>query len=254
MKIALLQSDLAWENPAKNRAKFQSMIEKLPADVDLVVLPEMFSTGFSMNAEVVSEPMNGPTVSWLKSIAKDRNCALTGSIIITENNKFYNRLVFVLPNGELYSYDKRHLFSLANEAKIYTLGTEKLIINYRGFSICPLICYDLRFPVFSRNTTSYDLLLYVANWPTARLQAWDILLRARAVENLCYVVGVNRTGTDESAQDYTGHSQAIDYLGNYILEPKQESGAFIINIDKEKMLQTRLKLGFLDDLDRFELL
>ncbi|WP_162126930.1 nitrilase family protein [Flavobacterium phycosphaerae] len=253
MKIALIQTSLAWENPTENRSHLAQKITGFMEDVDLIVLPEMFSSGFTMNQKMVAETMDGETVSWLQHLAKAKDCAITGSLVIKENEKYYNRLVFIFPDGEIKTYDKRHLFTLAGENKIYTAGTEKLIIEYKGFKICPLICYDLRFPVFSRNVENYDLLLYVANWPKPRVNAWDILLKARAVENMCYAVGVNRVGTDNNNLEYVGHSQAVDFLGNYILEPQEADGVFIVDIDKEKMLETRQKLAFLEDKDDFKI-
>lgn len=254
MKVALIQAPLVWENPEENRKYFEEKIHSIQEEIDLVVLPEMFSTGFTMHPEKVAETMEGETVSLLKSFAKAKNTAITGSLVIRENEKFYNRLVFVFPSGDIQTYDKRHLFSLAGEEKIYTSGKEKLIVAYRGWKICPLVCYDLRFPVFSRNVENYDLLLYVANWPTPRIPAWDILLKARAVENICYTIGVNRIGEDGNNHPYPGHSQAVDFLGNYILEPQRSEGIFIVDVDKNKMLETREKLGFLDDKDHFMLL
>jgi predicted amidohydrolase len=162
-------------------------------------------------------------------------------------------LVFVFPNGELQFYDKRHLFTLAGEDKVYTSGKEKLIVDYLGWKICPLVCYDLRFPVFARNIENYDLLLYVANWPKPRINAWDILIKARSVENMCYTIGVNRVGLDSNNLEYIGHSQVVDYLGNSILEPQELEAAFIVELNKDQMLETRKKLGFLNDLDSFEM-
>lgn len=254
MKIALIQAPLVWENPEENRKYFEDKINSIQEEIDLVVLPEMFSTGFTMHPEHVAETMDGETISVLKSLAKTKNTAITGSLIIRENGKFYNRLVFVFPSGEIKKYDKRHLFSLAGEEKIYASGTEKLIIEYKGWKICPLICYDLRFPVFSRNVEDYDLLIYVANWPIQRIQAWDILLKARAVENMCYTVGVNRIGEDGNNYPYSGHSQVVDFLGNYELEPQTSEGIFIADLNKDQMLETRQKLGFLNDRDFFSLL
>jgi predicted amidohydrolase len=253
MKIALIQSDLYWEDILKNRNSFESKINQLDSQVDLIVLPEMFSTGFTMNALLMAEAMNGETILWMKSVAKQRNCALTGSLIITENNQFYNRMLFVFPSGEIQHYDKRHLFSLAGEDRIYTSGTEKVIVDYLGWKICLQICYDLRFPVFTRNVENYDLILYVANWPKVRTNAWDILLKARAVENLSYVVGVNRIGLDAHNYEHLGHSQVVDYLGNYILNPQETEGVFIVELDKDVMLETRKKLDFLSDKDDFEI-
>ena len=161
--------------------------------------------------------------------------------------------MFVFPSGEIQCYDKRHLFSLAGEDKVYTSGREKLIVEYLGWKICPLICYDLRFPVFTRNVEEYDVLLYVANWPKQRINAWDILLKARSVENMCYAIGVNRIGFDNNNLQYNGHSQGVDFLGNYIMEPLETEGVFVIELNKDKLIETRNKLGFLNDRDGFEL-
>lgn len=253
MKIALIQSALFWENPTANRNYFEEKINTLTEKVDLIVLPEMFTSGFTMNPAAVAETMDGETITWLKILAKAKKCAITGSLIVIENNAFYNRMVFVFPTGVVQSYDKKHLFSLAGEDKVYVPGTEKVIIDYLGWKICPLICYDLRFPVFSRNVENYDLLLYVASWPKPRINAWDILIKARSVENMCYTIGVNRIGLDNANFEYVGHSQVVDFLGNYILEPQEKEAVFIIELDKEKMLETRKKLNFLGDRDHFEI-
>lgn len=253
MKVALIQSSLTWENPIANRNYFEEKINAINEKVDLIVLPEMFTTGFTMNPIKVAETMQGKTILWLQSLAKAKNSAITGSLIIKENNNFYNRLVFIFPSGEIQFYDKRHLFTLAGEDKVYTSGKEKLIVEYIGWKICPLVCYDLRFPVFARNIEDYDVLIYVANWPKTRINAWDILLQARSVENMCYTIGVNRIGLDASNFEYVGHSQAVDFLGNYILEPRETEGVFIVELNKEKLLDTRNKLGFLNDRDSFEL-
>ena len=252
MKIALIQIPLVWEDPKSNRAYIEQKINTLESDTDLVVLPEMFTTGFTMQPERVAETMQGETVLWMQSLAKAKNCAITGSLVIIEEGNYYNRLLFVFPSGEIHYYNKRHLFTLAGEDKSYTKGTQKLIIEYRGWKICPLICYDLRFPVFARNVEQYDLLLYVANWPTIRIQAWDTLLKARAVENISYTIGINRVGKDEKDYDYSGHSQVVDFLGNYTIEPQKTEGIFYAQLDKEALRQTRVKLGFLNDQDAFE--
>lgn len=254
MKIALFNTTLVWENPAENRTNFEQKINAITEEIDLIVLPKMFTSGFTMNSKKVAETMQGETVSLLIKLAKTKNCAITGSLVITENNNYYNRLLFVFPDGKIEFYDKRHLFTLAGEDIVYTSGKEKLIITYKGFKICPLICYDLRFPVFARNVENYDLLLYVANWPKTRVNAWDILLKARAVENMSYVIGVNRIGNDNNNLEYVGHTQAIDFLGNYLVEPQENEGVFIVEIDKEKQDETRSKLAFLNDKDEFELL
>ena len=253
MKIALIQSPLFWENPTANRNHFEEKINAIAEKVDLIVLPEMFTTGFTMNPAAVFETMEGETIQWLQLVAKVKNSAITGSLIIKEKNNYYNRLVFVFPSGEIQFYDKRHLFTLAGEDKVYTSGNKKWIVDYLGWKICPLICYDLRFPVFARNIEDYDVLIYVANWPKPRINAWDILLKARSVENMCYTIGVNRTGLDDNNLEYVGHSQTVDFLGNYILEPQEIVGVFIVELNKEKLLETRNKLGFLNDRDSFEL-
>lgn len=253
MKIALIQSDLYWEDVFKNRKSFESKINQIDSSVNLVVLPEMFSTGFTMNAPEVAETMEGETVLWLQSLAKQKNFAITGSLIILENEKYYNRMLFVFPSGKIEYYDKRHLFSLAGEDQFYTSGKEKVIVEYLDWKICLQVCYDLRFPVFARNVENYDLLLYVANWPKVRTNAWDTLLKARAIENLSYVAGVNRVGLDVNDYEHVGHSQVIDFLGNFILEPQETESVFIVELDKKAMIETRKKLDFLNDKDIFEI-
>lgn len=253
MKITLIQAPLLWENPTQNRNYFEGKINSITETIDLIVLPEMFTSGFTMNPKAVAESMQGETVSWLQALAKAKNAAITGSLVIQEKGNFYNRLVFVFPSGEIKTYDKKHLFTLAGEDKAYTSGTQKLIIEYQGFKICPLICYDLRFPVFARNTEDYDLLIYVANWPKPRINAWDALLKARAIENLCYTIGVNRIGDDPNQHHYPGHSQAIDFLGNYLIAPQENEGVFITTLNKNSLVATRQKFGFLNDRDAFML-
>ena len=197
--------------------------------------------------------MHGETVTWLQALAKAKKCAITGSVVIKENNNFYNRMLFIFPSGEIQFYDKKHLFTLAGEDKVYTSGTQKVIVKYLDWKICLQVCYDLRFPAFSRNLEDYDLLIYVASWPKIRTNAWDALLQARAIENMSYAIGVNRIGTDANGYEYIGHSQAVDFLGKYVLEPEQSEGIFMVVIEKEKMLETRQKLGFLNDKDSFEI-
>lgn len=254
MTISLIQAPLSWENPLDNRIYFEEKINDLGHRSDLVILSEMFTSGFTMNPKSVAETMNGATIQWLHNLASKNNLAITGSLVIEENGNYYNRMVFVFPNGTIEYYDKRHLFTLAGEHQTYQSGTSKTIVTYKEWNICLQICYDLRFPVFARNVESYDLLIYVANWPKVRTNAWDILLKARAVENLCYVVGVNRIGADDNNHQYIGHSQVVDELGNYLVEPSEIEGVFTTILNKNKMLETRSKLNFLNDRDDFQLL
>lgn len=253
MKIAIIQSSLFWENPKANRNQFEEKINDITDDVDLIVLPEMFSSGFTMQPQYVAETMQGETIAWLKHLAKAKNSAITGSLVITENDNFYNRLVFVFPSGEIQFYDKRHLFTLAGEDKVYTAGNKKLIVKYKGWKICPLICYDLRFPVFARNAEDYDVLIYVANWPEIRIKAWDALLKARAIENVSYTIGVNRIGEDSNKFEHNGHSQVVNFLGDYLLEPVETECIFIIELNKAELISARNKFDFLSDRDSFVL-
>jgi len=255
LEIVILQSDLVWENPIKNKENFNKKIRNITKKVDLIILPEMFTTGFTINAEKSAESMNGSTVKWMLDLADEKNALLMGSIVIKEKDNFYNRFIIAFPNGGLKYYDKRHLFSYAKEDKVYTAGKNKLIFEYKGFKICPLICYDLRFPVWSRNTEEVDLIIYIANWPNARIMAWDTLLKARAIENLCYVVGLNRVGVDKNNLIYVGHSAAYNALGETISNCKpntEDIGS--ISLDKNYITETRSKFRFLDDGDEFEIL
>lgn len=253
MTIALLQTNLLWENPLENRKAIEKQLLNVSELVDLIVLPEMFTSGFTMNPKAVAETMQGETIGWLQKIANEKNTAITGSLVIEENGNYYNRMVFVFPNGTMQHYDKRHLFTLAGENNQYSAGKDKVIVSFKGFKICLQVCYDLRFPVFSRNIEQYDVLIYVANWPKIRVNAWDILLKARAVENMCYVLGVNRIGFDGNNHEYNGHSQVIDELGNYTIEPFDNNEVKVVYLNKEEMLENRKKLNFLSDKDTFEL-
>lgn len=254
MKIALFQTKLAWENPQTNRNFIEEYFLNEDESFDLFILPEMFTTGFTMNPAAVAETMDGETMIWLKHLAKQKNCAITGSLVIKENENFYNRMVFVFPSGEVEFYNKRHLFTLAGEEKVYTKGTEKVIVNYNNWNICLQICYDLRFPVFARNVENYDLLLYVANWPETRIVAWGTLLKARAIENMCYTIGVNRIGEDANNLLYSGHSQVVDFMGNQIINCESELGIFVCELDKKPQTEIRQKLNFLNDKDDFSLI
>ena len=252
--IVGIQADLFWENPKKNLTFFEEKINSLPENTDLIVLPEMFTTGFTMNPEKVAEKMDGISVSWMLKIAAEKQIAITGSLVISDGANYYNRLIFVHPSGKIETYNKRHSFTLAGEHKVYTSGKEKLIVTYKGWRICPLICYDLRFPVWARNTENYDLLIFMANWPITRIKAWETLLKARAIENMSYVVGVNRTGKDANNYEYSGNSLAIDYLGEELSSlAKNEVGIISAIINKKNQAKVREALGFLNDMDSFHI-
>ncbi|WP_411029095.1 amidohydrolase [Spongiimicrobium sp. 3-5] len=252
LNVALIQSSLAWEAPQENRDAFSRKLEGLPPEVDLVVLPEMFSTGFTMTPQHVESNEGKNTLEWMIKMAGQKGCALVGSLSFAENGTYSNRLFFVEPNGEYHFYDKRHTFTLAGEDKVYRAGKQRLIVNYRGFKICPLICYDLRFPVWARNTELYDVVLYVANWPEPRISAWDTLLKARAIENMAYCIGVNRIGSDALGHRYPGHSAVYDMLGEQLGYATKETIIYA-TLDKTKLIETRKKLNFLADRDQFNL-
>lgn len=254
LTISLVQSDTVWEDVSMNLERLSQNIEHLKDDTDMIILPELFSTGFTMNASALAESMSGRGVTWMLEAAKTKNCVVIGSLLIEEDDKYYNRLIVAFPEGHTVHYDKRHLFSFAGEDKVFTAGKNKLIFEYKGFRICPLICYDLRFPVWARNTEEVDLIVFVANWPNARMLAWDTLLKARAIENLCYVIGVNRVGEDNNNLMYTGHSAVYDALGDTILT--FESGMSVtgsLTLDRDHIELTRRQFRFLEDQDRFEI-
>ncbi len=252
LNTALLQANLEWEKIEDNKALFERKIKELPQETDLIILPEMFSTGFSMNAENLAEPDKGPTFKWMQKMASEKDAAVTGSLIISDGGNFYNRLYFVYPDGSSQKYDKRHTFTLAKEDETYASGRDRLIVEYNGWKICPLVCYDLRFPVWARNTEDYDLLIYVANWPAARVVAWDALLKARAIENMSYCIGLNRVGRDGSDLNYVGHSAVYDCLGKQISSNLQETEfTELVKLNKQDLNDTRSQLKFLQDRDRF---
>lgn len=253
LKIIGIQANLVWENKQQNLLFFERKINKLPPDVHIIVLPEMFTTGFTMKPANIAEKITGTTVVWMQKIAKEKEVAICGSLVISEHNAFYNMFVFVHPSGKLETYTKRHSFTLANEDKVYTSGKEKLIINYKGWKLCPIICYDLRFPVWIRNTENYDLLICVANWPKPRIMAWQTLLKARAIENMCYTIGVNRTGIDINNNSYSGASLIIDFLGEELANLRENEIGFVEAIITKKTLKSvREKYGFLGDIDTFK--
>ena len=252
LKVAIIQSSLVWENPEKNRENFSSKLDSITSDVDLIVLPEMFTTAFTMTPWNIAKKEGEETVKWMKAESDRKNVALIGSMVYFADGHYYNRLWFIEPHGKSSCYDKRHTFTLAGEDKVYNRGKERIIIDYKGFRICPLICYDLRFPVWARNTENYDVLVYVANWPQPRINAWDALLKARAIENMAYVIGVNRTGMDNTGHNYPGHSTVNDVLGEPIMFSKEEKVLYA-TLSKKHISDAREKLKFLDDRDHFSL-
>lgn len=254
LRISLVQTDTIWEDVGANLERLSVKMDEIDKDTDLIILPELFSTGFTMQAKGVAESMTGKSVQWMLQQASNKSSLVTGSVLIEEKGHFYNRLIVAFPSGELKFYDKRHLFSFAGEDKVFKAGHERLIFEYKGFRICPLICYDLRFPVWSRNTDDIDLLIYVANWPDARMLAWDTLLKARAIENLCFVAAVNRVGVDNNDLVYTGHSVIVDAMGAALLtlEPAKEL-IQSYSIDKTHLHEVRNKFRFLEDSDEFEI-
>lgn len=264
MKITIIQTYLHWENPEKNRDHFDSLISSLKEKTDLIVLPEMFTTGFTMAPKKTAEPSKGPTLNWMKLKAGEKNAVITGSVAVEENGKFYNRLFWTEPNGDTDTYDKRHLFRVAHEEEHYSMGSKKIIKTIRGWKICPLICYDLRFPVWSRNksvktngyyTPSYDILIYVANWPEVRNYPWKQLLIARAIENQCYVVGVNRIGADGNNIPHSGDSMVINPRGEVISKTKAGVESIeTIELDKSYLEEFRKIFPVGLDADDFTLL
>lgn len=251
LSISLIQSDIYWRQVSANLAMFEEKIWQITEPTDIIVLPEMFQTGFTMEHEGLSEPMNLTTFKWMKQMAAQKKAVITGSYIVKAGGETFNRLVWMEPNGNFKTYDKRHLFRMANEHEHFSDGTEKLIVTYKGWKICPLICYDLRFPVWSRNIDlAYDLVLYVANWPAVRVNAWDTLLKARAMENVAYSVGLNRVGADGKGIEYNGHSAAYSPKGETIAFSETEE---VINLvlSKSNLIEFRKKFPAHLDADSF---
>lgn len=256
LTFSLIQPHMAWEDQSANLQHYEALIQGNSAPGQIVLLPEMFSTGFSMQPAPLAETMDGPTVQWMKDTAARHRIILCGSLIIAADGNFYNRLIWMQPDGAHYHYDKRHLFTYAGEHEQYTPGNKKLIVQVNGWRICPLICYDLRFPVFSRNDAAqpYDVLLYVANWPEKRRNAWQTLLRARAIENQCYVAGVNRVGRDGNGHDYAGDSALISPLGETIWQAGSGECVQAWTLDKALLTDYRAAFPALNDADSFRLL
>jgi omega-amidase len=255
LRVALVQQPLVWQDPAANRAHFDALLAPLAGNTDLVVLPETFTTGFSMEVERLAEEVGGPTSQWLNDKAQELRAAVTGSVMTKDGDRYYNRMYWAEPGAPLRHYDKRHLFRMASEDGHFTAGSKALCIAWRGFRICPLVCYDLRFPVFSRRRPEleYDVLVYVANWPSARRHAWRTLLKARAIENISYVIGVNRVGTDGKELSYAGDSAANDFLGEPLTELGAEAAVVNVELDRAALRAFRERFPAHLDADRFTL-
>ena len=256
LTITLIQTNLHWENKKANLEMLQRKIESIKEKTEVVILPEMFTTGFSMKPEIFAEKIDGETVRWMKKIAAERKIILTGSVMIEEAGKFFNRLIWMLPSGEYGVYDKRHLFAFADENSHYTAGNKKLIASVKGWKINLQFCYDLRFPVWTRQSpgkdeNKYDLIINVANWPDKRRLAWKTLLQARAIENQCFVIGVNRVGEDGEKIFYNGDSSIIDPLGEIIYQKSNDEDIFTYTLQKEKISETRSQFPFWRDADSF---
>ncbi len=253
MKITIIQTDIFWQDITRNLAQYTKALQNLKTDI--VILPEMFTTAFTMKPQPVAETMDGQSIQWMRTQAADLQSVIAGSLIIKENGHYYNRFVWMQADGICHYYNKRHLFRISGEDKAYTAGEEQQIISYKGWRICPQVCYDLRFPVWSRNQASlnYDMLIYVANWPSVRSHAWKTLLQARAIENLAYTIGVNRIGTDNKQQYYSGDSSLIDYKGEVLWTKSDEAASFTYTLDKVPLQQFRKDFPVWRDADDFKL-
>ena len=250
LKVALIQSDLEWERIEKNLANFDAALNRIEGHVDLIVLPEMFSTGFSMDPDRLAESMEGSAVDWLRHKAQSMGAVLTGSLMIEEKGRFFNRLVWAAPNGELSTYDKRHLFRYAGEEKIYTAGGKHITLACNGWRVRPSVCYDLRFPIWTRNLNlEYDLAIFVANWPARRSAHWRALLIARAIENQCYVIGVNRVGIDGNGLDYDGCSMVVTPTGEVITEAVQAEAILTATLQRDLLDSYRQEFPAWKDAD-----
>lgn len=252
LQLCLVQTELVWEDPVRNRRQFEQLLGD-PGAADLIVLPEMFSTGFSMNAARLGETMQGETVSWMQDVARRTGAAICGSVIIEAAGSYYNRFVLARPGGELVTYDKRHLFRMSTENNHYTAGSRRLTTQVAGFKIFPQVCYDLRFPVFSRNNLGFDVMIYVANWPARRRDHWRTLLAARAIENQCYVVGVNRIGTDGNGVDYAGDSLAVQFDGSILVDMGTSNATTALTLSQDSLEAYRQEFPAWKDADAFTL-
>jgi omega-amidase len=257
--ITTIQTNLSWEDKAANLKMLREKINAIDEKMEIVILPEMFSTGFSTTPKPLAETMDGETVAWMKEVAADNKIILTGSVIIKEDDNYFNRLIWMLPNGQYGYYNKRHLFALGNEHEEYTAGSKRLIASVKGWKINLQVCYDLRFPVWSRQQSTdtepeFDVLVYVANWPEKRSHAWKTLLCARAIENQCYVIGVNRVGEDGNNLTYSGNTLVIDPLGEVLYHMQDAEDIFTTTLEKEKLEKVRTHLPFWKDADKFNLL
>ena len=254
LTVSLFQFDMVWKSPSSNLEILNQWLERIPDNTDLVVLPEMFLTGFSMDILDIAQPMDGEGVEWLKSVASSRNIVVMGSLAIKEVNQVYNRMLIAYPDGQLQWYNKRHLFRMGNEHRHFSQGDKLIVIKYKEWNIMPLVCYDLRFPVWSRNVDlKYDLLIYVANWPAVRRDAYITLLKARAIENQCYVVGVNRTGTDGNGINYSGDSVVVDYKGQFMTDLTETPGIINCTLSLEELRKFRKNFPAYLDADSFEI-
>lgn len=252
LRITLVQADLAWENAGQNLLQFDRHLDEIGA-TDLIVLPEMFTTGFSMNPQAVAEPMDGPAVEWLRETARQHDADIVGSVAIREDGRYFNRLIWARPDGALIHYDKRHLFTYAGEHEHYTPGQAQQVVHLKGWNIAPFICFDLRFPVWSRNRGQYDAALYIASWPARRAAHWKSLLPARAIENQAYVIGVNRVGVDGNDLAYDGDSMVIDPLGDICFHANVNAVVHQQQLSRRMLDDTRAKLPFLRECEQFEL-
>ena len=253
LNVVIVQDALDWEQPPANRRRFTEWLERIDA-ADLVILPEMFASGFTMSPAVVAEPMDGPTVTWMREQAARRNVAIAGSLVIEDAGRYYNRLLWASAGGELHTYDKRHLFRMAGEDDVYAAGTERTIVEINGWSVALFVCYDLRFPVWTRCRGDYDLALFVANWPAPRHDAWRTLLKARAMENQCYVAGVNRIGSDANGIDYPGGSVVLDFLGRELAACNAEPCLGAATLSRKALEAARERFPVARDADDFTLL